>query len=113
MLILAARLWRDEFGNSWLIEPPLIQLLKSDNRKPYPLTEQEEGRLIKELPEHLREMVMFALHTGLRESELTQLKWSEENRELGCGEAGYLERCGIWWNLAGSGGIIGVGSHSG
>ena len=27
-------------------------------------------------------MVIFALHTGLRESELTQLKWCEENREL-------------------------------
>lgn len=83
VLVLAARLWRDEFGNSWLVEPPLIQLLKSDSRKPYPLTEQEEERLINELPEHLREMVIFALHTGLRESELTQLKWCEENRELG------------------------------
>lgn len=27
-------------------------------------------------------MVIFALNTGLRESELTRLKWSEENRKL-------------------------------
>ncbi len=27
-------------------------------------------------------MVLFALHTGLRESELTGLKWSEENRNM-------------------------------
>lgn len=83
VLILAARLWRDEFGNSWLVEPPLIQLLKSDNRKPYPISDAEEERLIQELPDHLQAMVLFALHTGLRESELTRLKWSEENRNLG------------------------------
>lgn len=83
VLNLAARLWRDEFGNSWLLEPPLIQLLKSDSRKPYPITEDEEERLIRELPKHLQDMVLFALHTGLRESELTQLKWREENRKLG------------------------------
>lgn len=83
VLVLAARLWRDEFGNSWLVEPPLIQPLKSDNRKPYPINEEEQERLICELPEHLQAMVLFALHTGLRESELTGLKWSEEIPNLG------------------------------
>jgi integrase len=83
VLTLAARLWRDEFGNSWLVEPPLIQPLKSDLRKPYPINPEEEDRLLRELPEHLQTMVLFALHTGLRETELTRLKWSEENRKLG------------------------------
>ncbi|MGJ0486641.1 MAG: tyrosine-type recombinase/integrase [Methylomicrobium sp.] len=83
VLTLAARLWRDEFGNSWMIEPPLIQLLKSDSRKPYPINNEEEKRLISELPKHLQDMVNFALNTGLRESELTQLKWSEEKPKLG------------------------------
>jgi integrase len=83
ILALASRLWRDELGNSWLQEPPLIQGLKSDLRKPYPISEKEEQRLLQELPEHLQAMVLFALHTGLREQELTRLKWSEENRKLG------------------------------
>jgi len=83
LLELAASLWRDEFGNSWLLEPPLIQMLKSDSRKPYPITEEEEQRLVQELPEHLQAMILFALHTGLREQELTRLKWSEEKPELG------------------------------
>jgi integrase len=83
VLTLAARLWRNELGHSWLTEPPLIQPLKSDLRKPYPIDEDEEQRLLHELPEHLKAMVMFALNTGLRERELTQLKWSEENRKLG------------------------------
>jgi len=83
VLTLAARLWRDEFGNAWLTEPPLIQPLKSDLRKPYPISTDEEKRLLQELPEHLRAMVLFALHTGLREKELTQLKWNEESKRLG------------------------------
>jgi integrase len=83
VLTLAARLWRDEFGNSWLQEPPLIQQLKANNRKPYPINEREQQRLIAELPEHLRNMVIFALNTGCRESEITRLRWNEENRELG------------------------------
>ncbi len=82
VLVLAARLWRDEFGNSWLLEPPLIQFLKSDLRKPYPINEEEQERLIKELPDHLKVMVLFALHTGLRESELTGLMWCEEMQIL-------------------------------
>jgi integrase len=56
--------------------------LKSDNRKPYPINDIEQARLINELPDHLQAMVLFALHTGLRESELTGLMWSEEMQEL-------------------------------
>jgi len=83
VLTLASRLWRDDFGNSWLQEAPLIQQLKANNRKPYPISELEQQRLIAELPEHLRNMVIFALNTGCRESEITRLRWDEENRELG------------------------------
>jgi integrase len=82
VLTLASRLWRDEFGNSWLQETPLIQQLKANNRKPYPINALEQQRLLAELPEHLCNMVIFALNTGCRESEITRLRWDEENREL-------------------------------
>ncbi len=83
ILTLAAKLWRDEFGNSWLLEAPLLPLLKNDNRKPYPITEKEQERLIAELPDHLKAMVLFALNTGCRESEITGLKWDEEDKQQG------------------------------
>ncbi len=35
--------------------------------------------LLKELPSHLEAMASFTLATGLRESNVTQLKWSEIN----------------------------------
>jgi len=80
ILKLAAKLWRDEQGNSWLQEAPLIRLLKNDNRKPYPITQEQQECLIAELPAHTEAMVLFALNTGCRESEITGLKWSEEDR---------------------------------
>ena len=47
----------------------------------FPITEKEQERLIVELPEHLKAMVLFALNTGCRESEITGLKWSEEDKQ--------------------------------
>ena len=80
ILVLAARLWRDENGNTWLNEAPLIRMLKSDSRKPYPISWEEQKILLAELPDHLATMVLFALNTGLREKELTGLRWAEESR---------------------------------
>jgi len=81
VLKLAAKLWRDELGNSWLLEAPLIPLLKNDNRRPYPITQEQQEKLIAELPEHLEVMVLFALNTGCRESEITGLRWCEEDKK--------------------------------
>jgi integrase len=65
-----------------LLEAPLIQLLKNDNRKPYPITLEQQALLLAELPDYLQAMVLFALNTGCRESEITGLKWCEEDRSL-------------------------------
>jgi integrase len=61
------------------LEAPLLPLLKNDNRKPYPISEGEQQRLLAELPVHLQAMVLFALNTGCRESEITGLRWKEED----------------------------------
>ena len=78
ILKLAARLWRDGNGNTWIDEAPLLQSLKCQPRKPYPISWDEQKRLLQELPDHLATMVLFAVNTGLREKELTGLRWDEE-----------------------------------
>lgn len=79
ILILAARLWRDEYGLTWLETAPLLQMLDVDDaRKPYPLSWDEQARLFDRLPEHLREMVLFKVNTGTREQEVTCLRWEWE-----------------------------------
>lgn len=51
ILNLAARLWRDESGNTWLETAPLIQLLPTtDARKPYPISWEEQTTLMQALP---------------------------------------------------------------
>ncbi len=78
ILNLAARVWRDENGLSWLAAPPLIQMVPGQGRKPYPLSWQEQRRLFAELPEHLEGMALFKVNTGTRQNEVCQLRWDWE-----------------------------------
>lgn len=49
---------------------------KENNERDRWLTEDEEGRLLENSPEWLREIVVFALNTGLRQGELLSLEWN-------------------------------------
>lgn len=81
ILNLAARLWRDENGITWIGTTPLIQMLPlSDVRKPYPLSWEEQAMLFRALPDHLARMCLFKVNTGCREQEVCQLKWEWEIR---------------------------------
>lgn len=61
----------------WIDKCPAIKLLEEPKRRIRWLNEYEEMRLLQELPEHLKPIVKFALLTGLRMSNITQLKWSQ------------------------------------
>ena len=79
ILNLAARLWRDETGKTWLETAPLIQLLPTtDARKPYPLSWEEQATLFQALPTHLARMCLFKVNTGCREQEVCGLRWEWE-----------------------------------
>lgn len=52
-----------------------VKLLKEDNFKIRYLTFEEEERLFKHLPEHLKPIVICALQTGLRKSNILNLRW--------------------------------------
>lgn len=67
----------------WLNSTPVIRMRKEENKRIRWLTRQEVGRLMTELPSHLKDMAMFSLATGLRESNVTQLKWSEVDLKRG------------------------------
>ena len=79
ILNLAATEWVDDHGLSWIAHAPKIRLLPiSDQRKPYPLSWEEQDRLFRELPRHLADMALFAVNTGCRDSEICQLRWDWE-----------------------------------
>lgn len=62
----------------WLEHAPMIpRRQNSDIKRERWITELEATRLLKELPEHLRAMAKFTLATGLRASNVRNLRWSQ------------------------------------
>jgi integrase len=79
ILNLASSEWLDENGLTWLDHAPKIKLLSTkDSRKPYPLSWEEQDKLFAELPQHLKQMSLFAVNTGCRDREICSLKWEWE-----------------------------------
>lgn len=58
--------------------PPLISMLPENPRLPYPLTWKEQDELFRRLPTHLGRMALFAVNTGLRDSNVCGLQWTWE-----------------------------------
>lgn len=71
---------RDEW--EWIDKVPKIRLFKVANSRERSLTPEQAKQLLKELPEHLRELVLFSLATGLRQSNVLRLEWGQVNIEL-------------------------------
>lgn len=77
ILNLAAQEWLDENGLSWLANAPKIRLLPDHHKRlPYPLAKEEEKRLFEQLPQHLKQMALFAVNTGCRDQEICRLQWN-------------------------------------
>jgi len=70
---------RDEW--EWIDKAPKIRLFKEFASRERSLTREQAGCLLAELPEHQREVVLFALATGLRQSNVLKLEWSQINLE--------------------------------
>lgn len=62
------RKWRGEERWPLLDVVPMISLLdeKTNSRKPYSLSWEEQSILLAELPAHLQTMAMFKVNTGYR-----------------------------------------------
>ncbi len=68
----------------WLDRAPHIRMLKEPKKRVRWLTLEEVQRLLNELPEHLAEMMRFTLATGLRETNVTLLQWSQVDLDRRC-----------------------------
>jgi integrase len=75
---------KDEW--EWIDKSPKIKMFEERADRERSLTPSEALRLLSELPAHQREPVLFALATGLRQSNVVELEWSKVD----------LERCHAW-----------------
>jgi integrase len=71
---------RDEW--EWVEKVPKVKLFKETAGRERALTHDEAQRLLDELPEHQRNVVLFALMTGLRQSNVLHLEWSQVDMNL-------------------------------
>ena len=73
---LAESEWRDEQGLTWIERAAKIKLLPmKDQRRPYPLSREEQAAFFRQLPDHLARMALFKVNTGCREQEVCGLRW--------------------------------------
>lgn len=70
---------RDEW--EWIDKVPKVRLFKESASRERSLTPEQAGKLLAELPLHLRDLVLFSLATGLRQSNALKLEWSQINLE--------------------------------
>ncbi|MFC5303074.1 tyrosine-type recombinase/integrase [Azospira restricta] len=75
----AARRWRDENGQTWLAEAPIIDKLpETDKRQAYPLSWAEQKLLLSEMDGEIAKIALFLLNSGAREQEPCKLQWDWE-----------------------------------
>lgn len=59
----------------------LVKFLQEDNLRVETLSEDQEQRLLLASPPYLRDMILFAINTGLRTSDIFSLEWTEVDIE--------------------------------
>jgi len=68
---------RDEWD--WIDRTPKVKLFKEGPGRERSITVEQAATLLGELPAHQRDVVLFALATGLRQSNVLGLEWSHVN----------------------------------
>jgi integrase len=65
----------------WVDRVPKVKMYKEGPGRERSITVEQAEALVRELPTHQREVVLFALATGLRQSNVVGLEWSRVNLE--------------------------------
>lgn len=69
------RMARDEW--EWIDRVPRVRLYPEPKKRVRWIDREEAARLLKELPPHLVDMAAFTLATGLRQSNVSFLRWDQ------------------------------------
>ena len=72
---------RDEW--EWIDKVPKVKLFREPPGRERSITVGQAEALLRELPAHQRDVVLFTLATGLRQSNVLRLEWSHVNLESG------------------------------
>jgi integrase len=81
MALVRAILRRACHDWEWIDRVPKVGMLRIAEGRIRALTRDEYGRLLAELPEHLKDMAQFSVATGLRQANVTRLRWEQVSIE--------------------------------
>ncbi len=73
------RMAHDEW--EWIDRVPRVRMFKEPKKRIRWITREEATRLLNELPEHLADMAEFSLATGLRQRNVSFLRWDQLDLE--------------------------------
>lgn len=65
----------------WIEKVPRVRLYPEPNKRVRWITRAEASKLLSELPKHLADMAEFSLATGLRQSNVSYLRWDQIDLE--------------------------------
>ena len=65
----------------WIDRVPKVKMYPEPKRCVRWITPKQEKALLEALPEHQRDIALFALATGLRQSNVVRLRWSQVDLE--------------------------------
>lgn len=65
----------------WVDRVPKVSLFREKDGRVRALSREEFGKLLEQLPEHLADMAIFSVATGLRQGNVRQLEWQQVDLE--------------------------------
>lgn len=79
----------------WIDRVPKLTLYRESKRRVRWITSDQAKVLLAELPQHQRDITLFALATGLRQANVTKLEWQQVDLDRGtCWIAGEQAKAG-------------------
>jgi integrase len=81
LALLRAILRRCHHDWEWLDRAPAVRLLNEPTLRIRFLAREQAAVLLRELPQHLKDMAAFGLSTGLRAANITGLCWDQVDME--------------------------------
>jgi integrase len=81
LALIRAILRKAAFEWEWIDRVPKVKLYREAKRRIRWITPEQAQTLLRELPAHQVDIVVFALSTGLRQSNVLGLEWSQVDLE--------------------------------
>ena len=83
LALIRAILRKAAYEWEWLDKVPKVRLFQEAKRRVRWITPEQVQTLLRELPKHQVDVVLFALATGLRQSNVVKLEWSAVDLKRG------------------------------